>query len=87
MATETVADPPALQLELRQLRNDIAKISEIIGGLARQRASDAVGKAQETLGAAVDKARSGAQDVADAIHDRPLSSAATAVGLGAKRGR
>ncbi|HLY57290.1 MAG TPA: hypothetical protein VKS60_17130 [Stellaceae bacterium] len=79
MATDTAND---LQAELRQLRADIAKISETVGGLARQGASDAAGKAKASLDAAVDHARSHVNDIAETIQEKPLSSAVTAFGIG-----
>ena len=79
MATDTAHD---LQAELRQLRADIAKISETVADLARQGASGAADRAKASLDAAVSHAKSHVNDLAETIQEKPLSSAVTAFGIG-----
>ena len=82
MATAATPDFTTLQEELRQLRADLSKISETLGGLARHGAADAAGKAQASIHAAVDHVKSQANGVADAIQEKPVASAVTAFGIG-----
>jgi ElaB/YqjD/DUF883 family membrane-anchored ribosome-binding protein len=75
MSEATDSDVQALRTELRNLRADFSKISEILKDTARHRGAEAADKIRETAERGWSEAKSTAQTVIDEMEDRPLGTA------------
>jgi ElaB/YqjD/DUF883 family membrane-anchored ribosome-binding protein len=75
MSEATDSDVQALRNELRNLRADFSKISEILKDTARQRGSEAADKIRETAERGWSEAKNTAQTVIDEMEERPLGTA------------
>lgn len=82
MTTATEADVQALQSEMKQLRTDLANLSETLQSIVRHGSAEAVGKAQEAAEKIWTDARSKAKGLTDEIENKPLTATVTAFGVG-----
>lgn len=80
MATDT--DVQALQAELKQLRADFASLTETLRDLVRNTGAEAAAKARESGERVWSEAKKHVDTVTREIEDKPLTSAATAFGIG-----
>ena len=82
MADQTTADIADLQSEIKQLRNDFAKIA----GTMRDLASQGVAGAEEKMAASADRlwteAKRHVHNVGREIEEKPIASAFTAFATG-----
>ncbi|MBI3675146.1 MAG: hypothetical protein HY243_00830 [Proteobacteria bacterium] len=82
MSTASEKDFEALAAELKQLRADFAKLGELLESSARHAGSEALNKAKETGEKAWNETRQKSEDLLHLIEKRPLTSAASAFGIG-----
>jgi ElaB/YqjD/DUF883 family membrane-anchored ribosome-binding protein len=75
MSAATDADMQALRAELRNLRNDFAKITELLKDTARNRGAEAADRIRETAERGWNEAKSTAQNVIEEMEERPLGTA------------
>ena len=82
MNTATSADFEALFDELKQLRADLAKVAKVTESLVKHAGGEATDFATEAGEQAWKKAKGSFEDVTKQIEERPLGSAAIALGVG-----
>ena len=75
MGAAADSDIEALRAELRNLRADFTKITEILKDSARNRGADAADRIRQTAERGWSEAKSTAQNVIDEMEERPLGSA------------
>jgi len=75
MNAGTDADIQALRAELKNLRADFAKITEILKDTARHRGAEAADKIRETAERGWSDAKGTAQTVIEEMEERPLGTA------------
>ena len=75
MSAETDTDMQALRAELRNLRNDFAKITELLKDTARNRGAEAADRIRESAERGWNEAKSTAQNVIEEMEERPLGTA------------
>lgn len=78
----TESDVQVLSGELKQLRAEFAKLGQLIEQAARSAGSEAAQAARATGERAWNEVKKGADDLASRIESRPVTSAATAFGIG-----
>lgn len=73
--SSTDSDVQALRAELKNLRSDLVKITEILKDSARNRGADAADKIRATAERGWSEAKSTVQTVIEEMEDRPLGAA------------
>jgi ElaB/YqjD/DUF883 family membrane-anchored ribosome-binding protein len=68
-------DIQSLRAELKNLRDDFAKIGDILKDVARSRGAEAADRLRSTAERGWDEARSRAQSVLEEMEERPLGTA------------
>ena len=81
MATTDV-NIEALQADIKQLRSDLAKLTETFRDAIREGSAEAFGRARESGEKLWNEAKKHAHGVTEEIEEKPLVAAATAFGLG-----
>jgi len=76
------AELDRLVAEMKQLRTDFARISDVVVGLARQQTNEAADKVRRAAEDTWSEARGRAEGVAKKIEDQPLVATAIAFGVG-----
>jgi ElaB/YqjD/DUF883 family membrane-anchored ribosome-binding protein len=74
--TEVADDIQALRAELKNLRDDFAKIGELLKDSARNRGAEAADKLRATAERGWSEAKSTAQTVIEEMEERPVQAAA-----------
>ena len=69
------AEVDQLRSELRNLREDFAKIADILKDTARARGAEAAGRIRESAERGWAQAQTTAQSVMDELEDRPIGTA------------
>lgn len=82
MSNATDADIQALLAELKVLRADFAKITEIIKDTARHGGAEAAERLRETAEKGWSEARDRAEGLMEEMEQRPLQSALVIFGVG-----
>lgn len=80
--TTTTEDIEALQAEMKQLRQDLARLSETFRDVLRHGGAEAVDRARDTGEKLWGEAKRRAHGVTEEIEEKPLTAAMTAFGLG-----
>jgi ElaB/YqjD/DUF883 family membrane-anchored ribosome-binding protein len=78
----TESDVQALSDELKQLRAEFTKLGQLLESAARNAGSEAAQAARATGERAWSEVKKGADDLTQRIEARPVTSAATAFGIG-----
>jgi ElaB/YqjD/DUF883 family membrane-anchored ribosome-binding protein len=78
----TESDVQALSDELKQLRAEFTKLGQLLESAARNASSEAAQAARATGERAWSEVKKGADDLTQRIEARPVTSAATAFGIG-----
>jgi ElaB/YqjD/DUF883 family membrane-anchored ribosome-binding protein len=78
----TESDVRALSDELKQLREEFASIARLLESAARNAGTEAAQAARATGERAWKEVRRGADELTSRIEARPVTSAATAFGIG-----
>jgi ElaB/YqjD/DUF883 family membrane-anchored ribosome-binding protein len=78
----TEAEVQALSDELKQLRAEFVRLGQLIESTARTASTEAAQAARATGERAWGEVRKGADELASRIETRPITSAATAFGIG-----
>lgn len=78
----TESDVQALSDELKQLRAEFARIGQLLESAARNAGNEAAQAARATGEKAWNEVKKGADELASRIESRPVTSAATAFGIG-----
>jgi ElaB/YqjD/DUF883 family membrane-anchored ribosome-binding protein len=82
MMSATEAEVQALSDELKQLRAEFARLGQLLESTARTAGTEAAQAARATGERAWGEVRTRADDLASRIESRPVTSAATAFGIG-----
>jgi hypothetical protein len=75
MSAATDGDVQALRAELKNLRADFSKVTEILKDTARNRGAEAADKIRQTAERGWSEAKSTAQNVLEEMEERPLGTA------------
>src|SRR5690348_6200347 len=75
MTGSTDADLQSLRAEFKKLRDDFAKIGDILKDVARNRGAEAADRIRSTAERGWSEARSTAQNVIEEMEERPLGTA------------
>ncbi len=75
MSEATSDDIQSLLAELKNLRNDFAKIGELLKDTARSRSAEAADKIRATAERGWSEAKSTAQTVMEEMEERPIGAA------------
>jgi len=78
----TESDVRALSDELKQLREEFTRIARLLESAARNAGNEAAEAARATGERAWNEVRRGADELTSRIEARPVTSAATAFGIG-----
>jgi ElaB/YqjD/DUF883 family membrane-anchored ribosome-binding protein len=78
----TEADIEALQAEIKQLRADLAKLTETFRDVLRHGGAEAINRARESGEKLWGEAKKRAHGVTEEIEEKPVTAAITAFGLG-----
>ena len=78
----TESDVRALSDELKQLREEFTRIARLLESAARNAGTEAAQAARQTGERAWTEMRRGADELTSRIEARPVTSAATAFGIG-----
>lgn len=82
MNQTTETDIEALKAEMKKLRDDFAKIAELLKATARHGSADAAEMIREKAEQHWSEAKNTAQNVFKEMEDRPVQSALTIFGIG-----
>jgi ElaB/YqjD/DUF883 family membrane-anchored ribosome-binding protein len=82
MSNATDADVQALMAELKVLRADFTKITEILKDTARHGSAEAAERIRETAERSWSEAKTRAKGLIDEIEERPVQSAMVIFGIG-----
>jgi ElaB/YqjD/DUF883 family membrane-anchored ribosome-binding protein len=82
MSNATDADVQALMAELKVLRADFTKITEILKDTARHGSTEAAERIRETAERGWSEAKTRAKGLIDEIEERPVQSAMVIFGIG-----
>ena len=82
MSNATEADIQALIAELKVLRADFAKVTEILRDTARHGSEEAAERLRETAERGWSEARTRAADLMEEMEERPVQSALVIFGVG-----
>jgi len=80
--SDTEADVRALSGELKQLRDEFAKLAQLLESTARNASAEAAQAARATGERAWSEIKNQADDLAQKIEERPITAAASAFGIG-----
>jgi ElaB/YqjD/DUF883 family membrane-anchored ribosome-binding protein len=80
--TATESDVRVLSDELKQLREEFTRIARLLESAARNAGTEAAQAARATGERAWSEVRKGADELQSRIESRPVTSAATAFGVG-----
>jgi ElaB/YqjD/DUF883 family membrane-anchored ribosome-binding protein len=72
--SDTDADVQALRAELRNLRADFSKVTELLKDTARSRGADAAERLRATAEQGWNEAKTTAQSVIEEMEERPLAT-------------
>lgn len=78
----TESDVRALSDELKQLREEFARLGQLLESVARNAGNEAAQAARATSERAWSEVKKSADELAHRIETRPVTSAATAFGIG-----
>lgn len=82
MATATDTDVQEFRAEMKQLRADFADLQATLGNLVRHGGAEAAAKARESGERVWGEAKKQVDGVRQKIEEKPVTSAATAFGVG-----
>ena len=82
MSQTTVEDIDALKAEMKKLRDDFAKVADLLKSTARRSSSDAADMICEKAERHWGEAKSTAQSMFKEMEERPLGSALSIFGIG-----
>lgn len=80
--SDTESDVQALSGELRQLRAEFVRLGQVLESAARNAGNEAAQAARATGERAWSEVKRGADELTQRIESRPVTSAATAFGIG-----
>jgi len=80
--TNTEADIKALQDEIKELRADLASMTQTLRDLVRHGSAEAAAKARESGEKLWDEAKKRASGLTEEIEEKPVTAAVTAFSIG-----
>ena len=80
--TSTEADIQALQAQIKELRDDLAGLTETLRDLARHGSAEATAKMRESGEKLWGEAKKKASGLAEEIEEKPVTAAVTAFSVG-----
>lgn len=82
MSTRSESDIESLEAEIKQLRADLAQLSETFRDVLRHGSTEALNRARESGERVWGEARRRAEGISEGIEQKPVAAALTAFGLG-----